>query len=241
MQEKALIIVPCYNEANRLDVDSFNTFLLTESELDFCFVNDGSIDNTLEVLKTLASNKNAYVLHLATNVGKAEAIRQGVLQFKDKNYAHIGYLDADLSTSLKEIKRLYNLKDEHSHFILGSRFKKMGSSIKRSKTRHFFGRIVATFVDSMILKLGIYDTQCGAKIIKTDLAKTIFKDTFKTKWLFDIELLARTKKQFGKEYCKKHIVEVPLTQWIDNEDTRITFLDFLKTPFALVKLYFNYK
>lgn len=239
MQEKVLIIIPCYNEEKRLNPDTFNSFLKNESTFDFCFVNDASIDNTLNIIHTIGTNKNTYILDLPQNVGKGEAIRQAVLKYKD--YAYIGYLDADLSTSLNEFKRLYNLKTKHSYFILGSRLKKMGSIIKRSKTRHFFGRIVATFVDSVILKLGIYDTQCGAKIIETNLAKSIFADAFKTKWLFDVELIARIQLKHGKNYCYKHILEIPLVKWLDTGDTRISILDFLKIPFALFKLYKHYR
>jgi len=241
MQEKGLIIIPCFNEANRLNVDSFNAFLKEETVFDCCFVNDASHDNTLDVINAFTTNKNAFALALTKNHGKAEAIRQAVLKYKNHNYAYIGYLDADLSTSLNEFKRLYSSKNEATHFILGSRLKKMGSTIKRNRARHFFGRIVATFVDSIILKLGIYDTQCGAKIIKADLAHVIFEEPFKTKWLFDVELLARTKNKYGKNYCKTHILEVPLKQWIDTKDTRISFTDFLKTPFALLKLYRYYR
>lgn len=241
MQEKVLIIIPCYNEVNRIDIDSFNSFAKEDNQFDCCFVNDGSNDDTLTAISKLDSNKNVYILDLKTNIGKAEAIRFAVKEFKDKNYSYIGYLDADLSTSLEEFKRLFNSKTKDSHFVIGSRLKKMGSNIKRSKTRHFFGRIVATFVDSMVLKLGIYDTQCGAKIIKSDLAYSIFEKPFKTKWLFDIELIVRTKKQYGKEYCIKHIEEIPLKEWLDTEDTRISFSDFLKTPFALLKLYRYYR
>ena len=81
----------------------------------------------------------------------------------------------------------------------------------------------------------------GAKIIDNSLAKIIFKEAFKTKWLFDVELLARTKKEFGKTYCENNILEVPLHQWHDTEDTRISFLDFLKTPLSLLKIYTHYK
>jgi len=75
-------------------------------------------------------------------------------------------IDADLSTPLSEITRLLDItKTKSLDFVLGSRIKIIGSSIKRKAYRHFFGRIVATFIDSGILKLDIYDTQCGAKII----------------------------------------------------------------------------
>jgi glycosyltransferase involved in cell wall biosynthesis len=236
------IIIPCFNEASRLDLEAYKTFQKQNNAFDLLFVNDGSTDSTLSTINNLKKElPNTSVLDLKTNIGKAEAVRQAVLQQEDK-YKYLGYLDADLSTPLSEIARLLEIaKTENKSFILGSRIKVLGASIKRKFYRHFFGRLVATFIDSLVLNLEIYDTQCGAKIINYDLAKVIFKDAFKTKWLFDVELLARTKKEFGKPYCENNILEIPLNQWHDTEDTRISFFDFLKTPFSLLKIYSNYR
>ncbi len=237
---KSCIIIPCYNEANRLNIDAFKAFQDSSISFDLCFVNDGSQDNTLKILQAFAkTTKRITVIHLKNNVGKAEAIRQGVLQLKD--YSYLGYLDADLSTPLSEISRLLDIaKHESLEFVLGSRIKIIGSSIKRKAYRHFFGRVVATCIDSVILKLEIYDTQCGAKIIKNELAQTLFKAPFKTKWLFDVELLARLKQEKGIAYTKSNIREIPLLEWHDAGDTRITFFEFLKTPLDLLKIYRYY-
>ncbi len=235
------IIIPCYNEAKRLDIDTFKTFQNNNTAFDLCFINDGSTDATGSILNKLAlNNANINTINLEKNVGKADAIRQAVLKLKA--YDYIGYLDADLSTSLSEISRLLTItKAKHLDFVLGSRIKIVGSSIKRKAYRHFFGRIVATCIDSGILKLDIYDTQCGAKIIKNDLAQLLFKQPFKTKWLFDVELLARLKKEKDFRFCKTQVKEIPLLEWHDDGDTRITFFEFLKTPFDLLKIYWQYK
>ncbi|MEJ6791808.1 MAG: glycosyltransferase [Lacinutrix sp.] len=236
------IIIPCFNEANRLNIEAYKTFQKQNNTFDLLFVNDGSTDNTLTVINNLRDNTpNTSVLNFERNIGKAEAIRQAVF-FLEEKYNYIGYLDADLSTSLSEISRLLDIaKTKNKSIILGSRVKVLVASIKRKVYRHFFGRVVATFIDRLVLKLEIYDTQCGAKIIESKLASVIFKDTFKTKWLFDVELLARIKKEYGIAYCKNNILEVPLQQWHDTEDTRISFIDFLKTPLSLLKLYVHYR
>ena len=238
----SLIIIPCYNEANRLQLEVFKIFQEHNVMFDLCFVNDGSKDDTKTVLNTFfEESNNTTVIHLEKNTGKAEAIRHAVLNLA-KPYTYVGYLDADLSTPLNEIERLLTLaKTEKKAFVLGSRIKVLGASINRKFYRHFFGRIVATFIDSFILKLEIYDTQCGAKIIETSLAKSIFSEPFKSKWLFDVELLARIKQQYGNTYCKSNILEEPLKQWHDTSNTRISFLDFLKTPLDLIKIYNHYR
>ena len=49
--EKICVIIPCYNEAQRLELEVFREFVGREERFDFCFVNDGSQDNTSEVLR----------------------------------------------------------------------------------------------------------------------------------------------------------------------------------------------
>ncbi len=235
---KCCIIIPCYNESSRLDINTYKTFFLTQPNFDVYFIDDGSTDNTLDILEQLKS-PTVFTEKLTKNVGKAEAIRHIVLKLNQ--YDYLGYLDADLSTSLDEMQRLIEItKKENKTFVLGSRIKLINSSIKRKAYRHLFGRLVATFIDQIILKLEIYDTQCGAKVLKTDFAKTVFKEPFKSKWLFDVELLARAKTNYNLEFCKTKIAEVPLKKWHDTNDTRITLLDFLNTPFQLLKLYKYY-
>jgi glycosyltransferase involved in cell wall biosynthesis len=107
--QKVCIVIPCFNEANRLEVNNFRDYLSLNSHVHFCFVNDGSSDNTLQILREQFETKyaNATILDLQKNVGKAEAIRTAVnecLQKLQCNY--IGYFDADLATPLTEIDYL---------------------------------------------------------------------------------------------------------------------------------------
>lgn len=242
MNTTCAIIVPCFNEANRIDSEKFRAFEKQNKTITFYFVNDGSTDNTKGILDELCKSSNCFnALHLEKNVGKAEAVRQGVLNSKT-DYDYIGYLDADLSTSLKEIDRLLKFaQDNHKNFVMGSRIKIVGNTIDRRLKRHISGRIVATIIDSFILKLGIYDTQCGAKIIDYQLAKELFKEPFKTKWLFDVELILRTKLKYGKTYCLENIVEVPLLEWQDIGQSKISYLDILKLPSDFIKIHNHYK
>lgn len=176
------IIIPCYNEFNRLNTKEFSSFLSKEKNqhISFLFVNDGSQDNTIDLLKELASKfEKVSFINLEKNVGKAEAIRQGVLHSKNQQFDYIGYFDADLAAPLDEIINLSKtIKDEdRPYIILGTRVKLLGNTqIKRKIYRHFIGRIFATIV-SFILKIQVYDTQCGAKLIRKDIAEEILKST----------------------------------------------------------------
>lgn len=241
--QKTCIIIPLYNEASRFDTEALIDFTKNNT-IDFCLVNDGSNDNTHQVIDKLEKENNFITaIHLPKNNGKAEAIRTAYNKLSHTNeYNYIGYFDADFATPLDEIHN-FMLEIEHSNkpFIMGIRLKRIGAIIERNNTRHYFGRIVASIVSELILKLPIYDTQCGAKLIKTDLAKELFKDSFKTKWLFDIELIARMQKLHGKDFCLNNIVELPLNVWVDKGDSRLSLLDFIKTPFNLIKIYLAYR
>ena len=74
------IVIPCYNEALRLPVVELDSFLKEYPDICFCFVNDGSLDNTQRVLEYLraARSYQVEIIKLNENKGKAEAIRRGI-------------------------------------------------------------------------------------------------------------------------------------------------------------------
>jgi glycosyltransferase involved in cell wall biosynthesis len=232
-----------YNEVARFDAEKLLEFS-SNYAIDFLLVNDGSKDTTGTIIENLAKKDDRiFAMSLSKNSGKAEAIRLGVEKaIATKPYKAIGYLDADFSTPLFEINNLIEIFiSQGKPFIMGSRVKRLGATIQRYRFRHFFGRVIATCISEFILKLPVYDTQCGAKLIKTEIAKDLFKDPFVTKWLFDVELIARLKKQYNQDYCVDSIYEMPLTYWNDKGESKITFLDMLSVPFQLLKIYTHYK
>src|SRR4051794_39855798 len=102
---RATIVVPCYNEARRLDVHAFRTFARDDRAPRFLFVNDGSRDATLEILGDLRGTDPARfdVLNLTRNAGKAEAVRRGLVRALADGPDYVGYWDADLATPLEAI------------------------------------------------------------------------------------------------------------------------------------------
>ncbi len=222
----------------------FLDFIRSCSNVDFLFVDDGSSDNTPEILGMLdrEGNGRVAVLKLGVNSGKAEAVRRGGLHcISSGKYEYIGYWDADLATPLSEINRflaVFSSKPDVS-MVIGSRIRKMGSRVERIWYRHYLGRFFATAA-SVMLKMPIYDTQCGAKIMRAGFAAPLFNEPFNVKWLFDIELFSRAIYELGNEGVKKAVYEIPLDAWKDIAGSKLRLVNFLATPvqlFWIWKLY----
>ncbi|MDX2171848.1 MAG: glycosyltransferase family 2 protein [Bacteroidota bacterium] len=236
---KTCIIIPCYNEASRLKVNLFTDFLNNNKGYDILFVNDGSSDNTLDVIYKISNNypDNCFVLNLEKNAGKAEAIRQGILKMASSNkYKYLAYLDADLATPFSEVLLMENIAEQNPDLwlILCSRWKRLGSNIIRKRKRHLLGRVFATFA-SIILKLPVYDTQCGAKLIRSDIASSIFNEPFITSWLFDIELIARIRN-LNKANIEQLLFEHAVMEWQDVEGSKLKLSHMFKVPLQLLKI-----
>ena len=163
---KTIIVVPCYNEEKRLDIEGYRRFLASP-EIELLFVNDGSKDGTPMVLAALCERlgeRTSYV-DLPVNVGKAEAVPTRA---------------APLSGRRGRDHRLFRCRSgdvagrddpagPHAQRARGNRCPGgavglLGTRIERSHVRHYVGRVFAT-IASFILKIRVYDTQCGAKSV----------------------------------------------------------------------------
>lgn len=238
------IIVPCFNEADRLAVDRYREFTAMHDGIHFLFVNDGSRDQTKSVLDQLSASmpERLRVLHLADNRGKAEAIRSGANSMMSwKEFSLAGYLDADLSAPPEAILELEQELERRpqSDLALGSRVALLGRTIRRNMRRHYLGRVFATAV-SLMLQLPVYDTQCGAKLFRTGLIPEIFAEPFVTRWFFDVEIIYRILRARGRAAGAAAIVEVPLSTWIDYGGSKLRLADFVRTPIELWRIRQHY-
>lgn len=242
-----LIVVPCYNEGSRLQVTRFTDFLRKVEGVNFLFVNDGSGDNTLDVLQTIRSGREdrVQILDKQPNAGKAEAVRTGLLKAIEQSQGtYVGFWDADLSTPLEVIPDFLALLNGSDHFqmVFGSRVRLLGRDVARKASRHYLGRVFASFA-SITLGLPIYDTQCGAKLFRvTPELASILKEKFLSRWVFDVEILARyiAFYQGSVAYLRESIYEFPLPRWYDVDGSKVRSGDFFKAALDLFRIYRTY-
>ncbi|MEJ2086155.1 MAG: glycosyltransferase [Acidobacteriota bacterium] len=241
------IVVPCYNEAERLPVESFVDFVRSDEKTRFLLMDDGSTDSTHQVLSHLASvtGDRCEVHRLPQNRGKAEAVRRGVNQAMATGAELVGFWDADLATPLDAIAPLREElhRDSRVLAVFGSRVRMLGRDIDRDPIRHYAGRVFATVV-SVMLQVPIYDSQCGAKLFRvTSLTEEVFAEEFVSPWIFDVEILARLRAGVGPEQWSRAgelIREYPLETWRDVAGSKLKSGDFVRSFSDLARIYQRY-
>ena len=233
------LIVPCFNEEQRLDTDTFRTFALPGFDLQFLLVNDGSSDGTLRVLQSLRdSNPSRFdILDLHPNGGKAEAVRRGILKAAESQPDFLGFWDADLATPLTELPAFVDVFTRPNiSIVFGARVRLLGREISRRPDRHYLGRVGATLI-SQTLGLAIYDTQCGAKLFRmNDAIPQVFGKPFLSRWIFDVEIIARYLKLWGRDRVAHSLYELPVTVWHDVKGSKVRSTDFLRALRDLWKI-----
>ena len=214
------IVIPCYNEENNLKrgvLEEVDAFLKTQKfKWEVIISNDGSTDNSLQYLNKFADTHKGFTVLDCKHGGKPHVVWEGI---KKANYPVVLFTDMDQSTPLTEVTKLLPFFPEYD-VVIGSRgFSRDGYSLLRK-----IGGPVFLSLRKLVMLHDINDTQCGFKMFKTEIAKTIFpklqfftKDSSESGWrvsAFDVELLFMAQKQGSR------IKEV-VVNW-KNEDTSIT-------------------
>jgi len=239
------VVIPCYNEEERLLSDEFLHFVEENSGYHLCFVNDGSKDNTLEVLNNIRKGREDYitVYDCEKNGGKAEAVRLGMLHMaKKEDLDFIGFLDADLSTDLADFDDLVKTMEENPEFkiVSGSRISRMGANITKESARKIIS-LTINFIIRKILSMDFKDTQCGAKIFRKDVINIAFDKKFVTQWIFDVEIFKRMTIHFGLKKAKTMLCEQPLKRWIHADGSKLSMKDSIKIVMQLAQIAWVYR
>ncbi|HMJ62136.1 MAG TPA: glycosyltransferase, partial [Bryobacteraceae bacterium] len=185
------------------------------------------------------------VLRQPVNQGKAEAVRLGMLHALENFHPEVvGFWDADLATPLDLLWNLLAVLEKQPaiEMVFGARVQLLGRRVERRAVRHYLGRIFATAVSTM-LHLAIYDTQCGAKLFRvTPDTRRIFAEPFLSRWVFDVEILARYLVLYGHDIklLERSIYEYPLEVWTDIAGSRVHAGDFLTAFWDVFRIHRKY-
>jgi dolichyl-phosphate beta-glucosyltransferase len=243
---KITIVVPCFNEARRLRLDQFRDYLSRSPDVGILFVNDGSRDETAAVIRKFQAEigPQADLLDNPENLGKAEAVRRGMLHALVQDIRYVGFWDADLATPLSAIGEFVELLEARPEIqmVFGARVKLLGRDIERRAIRHYLGRVFATCA-SLVLGIAVYDTQCGAKIFRaTKLLREVLEEPFRSRWIFDVELIARFVRATGNQaVASRSLYEYPLQRWVDVAGSKVRPKDFVRAFGELAAIWIKYR
>ncbi len=243
-----IIVVPCYNEESRLDLTPFVQHAQRFSRTRFLFVDDGSSDDTSDLILTagVARTEQIDLLTMPQNMGKAEAVRHGFQEAFSSAPRFVGFWDADLATPLDAIPEFQSVLEGSCDLdmVFGARVQLLGRSIERHMWRHYVGRVFATAV-SMVLRLPVYDTQCGAKLFRNDgRLVEAFETPFLARWVFDVEIIARYMNMHRRDHrpaVEGCIYELPLDHWEDVAGSKLKPSDFLTAALDLAHIAWTYQ
>jgi hypothetical protein len=141
----------------------------------------------------------------------------------------VGYWDADLATPLSAVSDFVAVMQRYPGLLacMGARAQLLGKRITRHASRHYLGRVFAT-VASLVLRLPVYDTQCGAKIFRNSpLVRDAFAEPFLSRWIFDVEILARLGLMVGTEALRDRTYELALREWHDISGSKLASRDYV--------------
>jgi len=229
------VIIPAYNEEKRLPktLGEIDKYLRGQNyDYEILVVNDGSKDKTVEVAQNLTSQiKNLKVTGYKKNQGKGYAVRFGMLEAKGDLRI---FTDADNSTSINQIEKMWPYFKEGYDIVIGSRDVK-GAVLNPPQPwlRHIIlGEGFKLYRKIIIDLWGIEDTQCGFKCFTKKTAEDIFPKCKIDRFAFDPEILITGKLSGYK------IKEIPV-YWKNDLESKVKFKSIIKMALDLIKIRLN--
>ena len=236
--EKIAIVIPCYNEAQRLPLEAFLAFARRTDDVRLIFVDDGSKDQTISLLcgAAAALPEKVDALMMKKNGGKAEAVRQGLKFAAQRGHQYIAFLDADLATPIDAVLDFASVVDRMDEIdvVFGSRKGGLGHRVYREFHRKIISRVCSA-LGRLATGLPIYDTQCGAKLFRnTPALWRALQKPFTAGWLFDVELFLRISDPNRQN--RNNFFEFPVIEWTEIAGSNIKSSDVIKSGIKMVGL-----
>jgi dolichyl-phosphate beta-glucosyltransferase len=212
------VVIPAYNERERLTrfAPGIVEFLRSRGQtFEIIVVNDGSTDDTAAVTRTLSKTFGTFrLIDLNPNRGKGGAVKAGMLDAKGD---YILFTDADQSTPITEVDKLLEAMERGGYdMAIGSR-SMPGAHAEQPQVwyRALAGKLFGIGTRLLCIS-GLYDTQCGFKVMKRDVAQKVFPQVTSNSAIFDIEMLVVATREGYR------IAEIPV-KWVHDPDTRIPY------------------
>ena len=195
MEPTYSIVIPAYNESARLGATLEKVLAYVHAQgwdTEVIVVNDGSRDNTADIVRTFAANDPAVrLVENPGNHGKGYSVRNGMLHARGQV---VLFSDADLSSPIEEAPKLFRALQDGADIAIGSRWLRAETQTQRQPLhRQIFGRIFNLLL-RLTLGLQFKDTQCGFKAFKQPAVRAIFSLQKIERWGFDPEILFLARK-----------------------------------------------
>jgi dolichyl-phosphate beta-glucosyltransferase len=208
------IVVPCFNEESRLPASLSKVERWVEAGgrlAELVLVDDGSQDCTGSLIAE-AARDHGYVRAMAmpTNRGKGRALAEGVALTSG---ALVLISDADFSAPIDELPKLETAIAEGADVAIGSRAKRGAREVDQPVHRRLMGKGFNLAVQALLLP-GLWDTQCGFKLFRGDVARELFAGLTTDGFAYDVEVLYRARRHGYR------LAEVPV-RWINSDTSRV--------------------
>lgn len=218
------IIIPVYNEASRQGwgikehLESITKYFNDKNiSYEIIVVNDGSKDNTVQVIKNLQM-PNLILINRQKNKGKSFSVREGLLKAQGKYRL---FTDADGAIPINALDDFGQYIGAGEHVLIGSRGMKQSNIKKRQpKWKEFIGNLGNWLIQHLLGLHGIKDTQCGFKVFSQEAVGRIIPQVKAICWGGDFEILVLAKKIGYK------IIEIPVT-WTDSGQSTVNVRGYL--------------
>lgn len=225
------LIMPCYNEKKMLTesmVQICDVLNLTKFKYEIIFVDDGSIDGTVEAVKRLTEkNENIRLICHEKNMGRGRTVADGIREAKGRI---VGFIDIDLSTPPRYIPSLALEIEKGADIATAWRVYK----IELKYLPKMFHRVILhkgyRFLVRILLKTNLKDTETGCKFFNRERILPILNEIKNEHWFWDTEVMVRP---FLKGY---KIVEIP-TVYIRRPESGTTVKIFKDTFSYLINLW----
>jgi len=227
-------VIPAFNEESALEQAVLTTAAelerLSPSGWEIIIVDDGSRDRTFQVAQKLTHDPHIKLLRHQHNRGKGAAVRTGVLQTSGDA---VLIMDADQSTHPGTLESFIPVLAEGSDLVTGDR-RSPQASIERPQSllRHIMGGVYAAMA-RMVTGSSLRDFNCGFKLMRGDVARSMLGQCRSDRWVWDVEVIALAVRQGVA------VTAVPVT-WRQGERTSVAPFHAALTSFVeLAKLWFR--